>query len=125
MSVDGALELRQAAQLRRSGVGPIAPRVLGAADALDALDRDLLEHGLGIVELEIDGYDLVEAGVAEGPAIGRGLNAALAASDESPVAAFENVDADVANEVVDGIERFAGCYGQSLGCANANHEGAG
>ena len=29
--------------------------------------------------LEIDGYDLVEAGVPEGPEIGRGLNAALAA----------------------------------------------
>ncbi|CAN5157042.1 hypothetical protein BH24ACT23_BH24ACT23_01530 [soil metagenome] len=31
------------------------------------------------VELEIDGADLIEAGVAEGPAIGRGLDAALAA----------------------------------------------
>ena len=41
------------------------------------------------------------------------------------LATFENIDANVANEVVDGIERFAGCYGQSLGCTNANHEGAG
>ena len=31
------------------------------------------------VDLEITGYDLVEAGVPEGPAIGRGLDAALAA----------------------------------------------
>ena len=31
------------------------------------------------VALEIDGDDLMEAGVAQGPAVGRGLEAALAA----------------------------------------------
>ncbi len=31
------------------------------------------------VSLEIDGDDLMEAGVAQGPAVGRGLDAALAA----------------------------------------------
>jgi hypothetical protein len=34
---------------------------------------------LRLVRLEIDGGDLLEAGVPEGPAIGRGLGAALRA----------------------------------------------
>jgi tRNA nucleotidyltransferase (CCA-adding enzyme) len=36
---------------------------------------DTLRH----VELEISGDDLIDAGVPEGPAVGKGLNAALAA----------------------------------------------
>jgi hypothetical protein len=39
------------------------------------LDRYLLEWRA--VALEIDGEDLITAGVSEGPAVGRGLRAAL------------------------------------------------
>jgi hypothetical protein len=38
------------------------------------------------VRLEIDGSDLLAAGVAQGPAIGRGLAAALAAKLDGEVA---------------------------------------
>ena len=48
-------------------------RVLGAT----WLDRYISEWGR--VELEISGDDLIAAGVSEGPAIGRGLEAALRA----------------------------------------------
>ena len=41
------------------------------------------------VELEIWGYDLLEAGVPEGPAIGRGLDAALKARLNGEVASRE------------------------------------
>jgi tRNA nucleotidyltransferase (CCA-adding enzyme) len=53
------------------------PVELALARALGAewLDRYLLEWRS--VALEIDGADLIEAGVAEGPAVGRGLNEAL------------------------------------------------
>lgn len=37
------------------------------------------------VELEIDGYDLIAAGAPEGPAVGVGLNAALAAKLEGSI----------------------------------------
>jgi tRNA nucleotidyltransferase (CCA-adding enzyme) len=53
------------------------PSELALARAMGGewLDRHLLEwRG---VELEIDGEDLIEAGVAEGPAVGRGLREAL------------------------------------------------
>jgi tRNA nucleotidyltransferase (CCA-adding enzyme) len=49
----------------------ILARVLGAK----WLDRYLTEWR--VVELEIDGEDLIAAGIAEGPAVGRGLQAAL------------------------------------------------
>ena len=55
------------------------PEVLAMARAAGAAWLDDYVARLRHVELEIDGYDLVEAGVPEGPAIGRGLNAALAA----------------------------------------------
>jgi tRNA nucleotidyltransferase (CCA-adding enzyme) len=45
-----------------------------------ALGAEWLDDYMGVwrnVELEIDGGDLIEAGVAEGPALGRGLAAAL------------------------------------------------
>ena len=38
------------------------------------------------VSLEIDGDDLMEAGVAQGPAVGRGLDAALAARLDGEIA---------------------------------------
>ncbi|HEX6153274.1 MAG TPA: hypothetical protein VFZ19_07115 [Solirubrobacterales bacterium] len=55
---------------RRDPVELILARAMGA---------DWLDHYLTVwskVELEIDGSDLLEAGVPEGPAIGRGLRAA-------------------------------------------------
>jgi len=47
----------------------------GALGAKDAATQWL--EGLRYVRLEIDGRDLLEAGVPEGPAIGRGLRVAL------------------------------------------------
>jgi tRNA nucleotidyltransferase (CCA-adding enzyme) len=55
------------------------PEVLAIARAAGADWLDDYAARLRHVALEITGYDLVEAGIPEGPAIGRGLNAALAA----------------------------------------------
>jgi tRNA nucleotidyltransferase (CCA-adding enzyme) len=55
------------------------PEVLAIARAVGAEWLDDYAHRLRHVELEITGYDLIDAGVPEGPAVGRGLNAALAA----------------------------------------------
>jgi tRNA nucleotidyltransferase (CCA-adding enzyme) len=60
-----------------AGVPAEAVAIAGAVGPADAA-RDWL-HRLRLVSLEIDGSDLLAAGVAEGPAIGRGLRAALAA----------------------------------------------
>ncbi len=57
----------------RSGVELVLARALGA----EWLDRYLTEWRN--VKLEIGGEDLIAAGVAEGPAVGRGLAAALRA----------------------------------------------
>jgi tRNA nucleotidyltransferase (CCA-adding enzyme) len=57
-----------------SGRSPVE-LTLGRALGAEWLDRYLLEWST--VELEIDGGDLIAAGVPEGPAIGRGLAAAL------------------------------------------------
>jgi tRNA nucleotidyltransferase (CCA-adding enzyme) len=51
---------------------------LGGALGPERPAREWLER-LRHVRLEIDGRDLIAAGVPEGPAIGRGLRAALAA----------------------------------------------
>jgi tRNA nucleotidyltransferase (CCA-adding enzyme) len=79
-----------AAELGRAGtpseiaaaVGAGAPELVALAGALgeraERAAREWLER-LRRVELEIDGSDLIAAGIAEGPAIGRGLAAALAA----------------------------------------------
>lgn len=61
------------------------PEVLAIARAAGAAWLDDYVSRLRHVELEIDGYDLVEAGVPEGPAIGRGLNAALTAKLDGEV----------------------------------------
>ena len=58
------------------------PAVLAIARAAGADWLDDYVARLRHVDLEISGYDLIEAGVREGPAIGRGLNAALAAKLE-------------------------------------------
>ena len=53
--------------------------VLAIARAAGARWLDEYASRLRHVDLEITGYDLIEAGVPEGPAIGRALNVALAA----------------------------------------------
>ena len=60
-----------AAASGRDSVQLVLARALGA----EWLDRYLLEWRS--VALEIDGADLIEAGIAEGPAVGRGLDEAL------------------------------------------------
>jgi tRNA nucleotidyltransferase (CCA-adding enzyme) len=59
---------------RARGSDPIAMAV-ARADGAEWLDRYLLEWSR--VTLEIGGDDLVAAGIPEGPAVGRGLDAAL------------------------------------------------
>lgn len=56
------------------------PELVALAGALGpaAAAREWLEH-VRHVRLEIDGHDLLAAGVPEGPALGRGLRAALSA----------------------------------------------
>jgi len=63
-----------------SAVSGSGPELVALAGALGPADpaREWLER-LRHVKLEIDGADLLAAGVPEGPAIGRGLRAALAA----------------------------------------------
>jgi tRNA nucleotidyltransferase (CCA-adding enzyme) len=62
-----AVELAQG----RSGVELLLARAMGAAWI-----EDYVERWRGVT-LDINGADLIEAGVAEGPAVGRGLEAAL------------------------------------------------
>ena len=63
----------------RSGVELALARGLGA----EWLDRYVIEwRG---VRLEIDGNDLIEQGVREGPAVGRGLDEALSAKLDGEV----------------------------------------
>jgi tRNA nucleotidyltransferase (CCA-adding enzyme) len=71
----------------RSGVELVVARALGAT----WLDRYVAEWRA--VRLEIDGNDLLDAGVPEGPAVGRGLAAALAARLDARV---EGRDAELA-----------------------------
>jgi tRNA nucleotidyltransferase (CCA-adding enzyme) len=61
------------------------PEVLAIARAAGAEWLDDYAKRLRHVELEIDGYDLIEAGVPEGPSVGRALNAALAAKLDGEV----------------------------------------
>jgi tRNA nucleotidyltransferase (CCA-adding enzyme) len=63
-----------AAVAAASGRDPVQ-LVLARAQGAEWLDRYLLEWRS--VALEIDGADLIEAGIAEGPAVGRGLGEAL------------------------------------------------
>jgi len=87
--VAGASRAEELARALSAAEAPseIADAVAGAPAELVALagalgperqTRDWLEH-LRRVRLSIDGQDLLAAGVPEGPAIGRGLRAALAA----------------------------------------------
>jgi tRNA nucleotidyltransferase (CCA-adding enzyme) len=65
------------------------PEVLAMARTAGAEWLDEYVHRLRHVELEITGYDLMDAGVPEGPAVGRGLNAALAAKLDGEVSGRE------------------------------------
>ena len=71
-------------------VGGAADETVALAGALGAEEpaRAWLER-LRQVELEIDGDDLLDAGVPQGPAVGRGLAAALAAKLDGLVAGRE------------------------------------
>jgi tRNA nucleotidyltransferase (CCA-adding enzyme) len=77
-----ATALQQAASPSEiaAAVGPAEPELVAIAGALGAAEaaREWLDR-LRHVRLEIDGGDLIEAGVPEGPAVGEGLRAALAA----------------------------------------------
>ncbi len=76
----GALGAAQAPSAIAVAVGGGPPELVALAGALgpERPAREWLER-LREVRLEIDGRDLLAAGVPEGPAIGRGLRAALAA----------------------------------------------
>lgn len=65
------------------------PEVLAMARAAGADWLDEYVHRLRHVELEISGDDLIDAGVPEGPAVGKGLNAALAARLDGEVSGRE------------------------------------
>jgi len=56
---------------------------------------------LRLVRLEIDGDDLIGAGVAEGPAVGRGLQAALAAKLDGSIAGREAELAEAVRAALD------------------------
>lgn len=75
----------QAVQLAR-GRDPVE-LVLARARGADWLDRYLLEWRQ--VKLEIDGDDLIAAGVPQGPALGRGLDAALRRKLDGEIAGRE------------------------------------
>ncbi len=70
-----------------SGGGPELAAIAGALGPDDQARQwlDRLRH----VRLEIDGGDLLAAGVAQGPAVGRGLAAALAAKLDGQVSGRE------------------------------------
>jgi tRNA nucleotidyltransferase (CCA-adding enzyme) len=76
------------------------PEVLAIARAAGADWLDDYAARLRHVALEISGYDLVEAGVPEGPAVGRGLNAALAAKLDGRISSPEE-ELDVALEAAE------------------------
>jgi tRNA nucleotidyltransferase (CCA-adding enzyme) len=66
------------------------PEVLAIARAAGASWLDDYVARLRHVELEISGEDLIEAGVPEGPAVGRGLNAALSAKLDGEISGHED-----------------------------------
>jgi tRNA nucleotidyltransferase (CCA-adding enzyme) len=74
-----------------SAVGPAPPELVALAGALgpEAQARSWLDE-IRHVWLEIDGSDLIAAGVPEGPAIGRGLRAALAAKLDGKISGRED-----------------------------------
>jgi tRNA nucleotidyltransferase (CCA-adding enzyme) len=89
----GEGELPRAAPERPSEAVELASRhrplqlLLERARGVEWLDRYLTEWRR--VELEIDGADLIAAGVRQGPAVGRGLHAALGAKLDGEIAGRE------------------------------------
>jgi tRNA nucleotidyltransferase (CCA-adding enzyme) len=73
----GAATLPSEIAVAAAGARPELVALAGALGPADAA-REWLERLRG-VRLAIDGVDLIRAGVREGPAVGRGLRAALAA----------------------------------------------
>jgi tRNA nucleotidyltransferase (CCA-adding enzyme) len=65
------------------------PEVLAMARAAGADWLDEYVNRLRHVELEISGDDLIDAGIPEGPAVGTGLNAALAARLDGEISGRE------------------------------------
>jgi tRNA nucleotidyltransferase (CCA-adding enzyme) len=85
-----ALEPASASEVVEAGRG-VDPRDLALARVLGAAWLDSYVGGLRDVALEISGDDLTAAGIPEGPAVGRGLRAALRAKldGEAPDRAAE------------------------------------
>ncbi len=79
-AVAGALSRARSPSEIAAAAGDAGPELIAIAGALGPADpaRRWLEE-LRHVRLEIDGRDLLAAGVPQGPAVGRGLRAALAA----------------------------------------------
>jgi hypothetical protein len=80
-----------------------APEVLAMARAAGAGWLDDYADRLRHVDLEITGYDLIEAGVPEGPGIGLGLNAALKGKLDGVVTDFDG-EMDAALAAADAYE---------------------
>jgi tRNA nucleotidyltransferase (CCA-adding enzyme) len=75
-----------------------------------ALGADWLDDYLGAwrrVALEIDGEDLIAAGVPEGPAVGRGLKAALRGKLDGEIASGRSGELEVALEAARGGDGVA------------------
>jgi tRNA nucleotidyltransferase (CCA-adding enzyme) len=83
-------EARRPSEIARA-VGAAGPEAVALAGALGPAGaaREWLDR-LRDVRLEIDGRDLLEAGVPEGPAVGRGLSAALEAKLDGSLAGRED-----------------------------------
>jgi tRNA nucleotidyltransferase (CCA-adding enzyme) len=81
-----------------------SPEVLAIARAAGARWLDEYAQRLRHVDLAITGYDLIEAGVPEGPAIGLGLNAALEAKLDGTVGDRDG-ELRVALAAAEGAER--------------------
>jgi tRNA nucleotidyltransferase (CCA-adding enzyme) len=78
--------------------------VLALARASGAAWLDDYVARLRHYELEIDGFDLIDAGVPEGPAIGLGLDAALEAKLNGEISGAEQ-ELRVALEAAQGAEK--------------------
>ncbi|HWC85028.1 MAG TPA: hypothetical protein VG388_00715 [Solirubrobacteraceae bacterium] len=90
-----------------AAVGRAGAELVAIAGALGARRqaREWLER-LRHVHLEIDGGDLIAAGIPEGPAVGRGLRAALAAKLDGLVFGSESELAEALRAARDGREGF-------------------
>lgn len=97
-----ALAAAQAPSAIAAAVGAGPPELVALAGALgpERQAREWLEH-LRHVRLSIDGRDLLAAGVPEGPAVGRGLRAALAAKLDRRASGRDEELAEALNAATD------------------------